>query len=160
MAILTISGRTAIAIALRSQAMHLAWGSGDPAWDAARVVESVQATALTAEVGRRQLDEAAYCRADPTGEIIVPSGRFRRSETPTNNLYVRAGFDFPDAAAATIREVAVFTGTAVKPGLPPGQRYFTPAEIDEPGTLLCIEHITTIIRSPAVRQSFEFVITI
>ena len=34
LATLTKTGRAAIALAISSRPLHLAWGSGDPAWDA------------------------------------------------------------------------------------------------------------------------------
>ena len=74
---------------------------------------------------------------------------------------MKFNFDFEDAPTSTIREVAVFIGTVTQNGLPAGQKYFTPAQVSNPGTLLAVENILEkIIRSPSSRQSFEFVITI
>lgn len=39
MAILTQSGRAAIAASIKQQPIHLAWGTGDPAWESAQVTE-------------------------------------------------------------------------------------------------------------------------
>jgi hypothetical protein len=44
--------------------------------------------------------------------------------------------------------------------LPAGQRYFTPANVVNPGILMVAERIPKFERSPSVRQSFEFVIEI
>lgn len=63
MAILTRSGRTALALALLAKPMHLAWGVGDPAWDTAPVGEPNTATALVAEAGRRTLTESRFVMA-------------------------------------------------------------------------------------------------
>lgn len=35
-------------------------------------------------------------------------GKFKETATPTKHLYMRFGFDFTDAPAAVIRELAVF----------------------------------------------------
>lgn len=158
--ILTVSGRTALAQALAAQTLYFAWGSGNPAWDATPEPETVALAALEAEIGRRVVDEVGYCVPDPAGEIIAPSGRFRKVSTPTNNLLIRTGFWFGDAAGATIREVAVFLGTQTRPDLPPGQRYFVPGEIVAPGTLLSIERLAAMPMSGATRPSFEYVQTI
>ena len=160
MAILTTSGRTAMAIAIAAQPLHLAWGSGDAAWDATPVAEPVTATALVQEVGRRAVTLTQFCTPDPDGELIVPAGRFAISATPTQHLYLRFNFDFTDASASLIREAGVFLGTVLETGLPIGQRYFTPAEIADPGVLLALERFPKITRSPSVRQSFEFVLTL
>lgn len=162
MAILTKSGRAAMAAAIANEPLHLAWGSGSPAWDTTPEPESTNATSLVSEIGRRTITQVQFVVPDSEGTIIVPTGRFNPSpnNAPTNHLYMRFNFDFGDAPAATIREVGVFVGTQVKPDLPIGQRYFTPADILQPGTLLALERVPKFDRSPAVRQNFETVITV
>lgn len=148
-----------MAISVKAQPIHLAWGAGSSAWDTTPEPESIDAAALLAEVGRRKATYVNYCTPDPDGVIIVPTGNFTESATPTKHLYMRFGFDFTDAPNATIRELAVFVGTQTDPELPPGQMYFEPANVDDPGTLLVIEHIQKFDRSASVRQTFEFVVT-
>lgn len=160
MAILTTSGRVALAMAVSNEPIHLAWGSGDPDWDATPVAESITETALVNEVGRRAATSVRYCEPDEAGEIIVPNGRFAESVAPTSHLFLRFNFDFADAPLASIREIGIFIGTTVVADLPPGQLYFLPADVVTPGTLLALERIPKITRSAAVRQSFEFVLTI
>ena len=172
MAILTATGRVAIAKAIAAQPIHLGWGSGDPDWDTDGVpAEPIAAETLVAEIGRRAATSVQYVTPDDNGEIIVPvfgpaaanagQRRFAISPTPTNNLFMRFNFNFEDAPASIIRELAVFIGTVPIAGLPPGQLYFTPAEIADAGTMLALEYLRErIIRSPNSRQSFEFVLTI
>ena len=50
MAILTNSGRVAMAMSVKAQDLHLAWGSGDAAWDTTPVPESITAEALLGSV--------------------------------------------------------------------------------------------------------------
>lgn len=50
-------------------------------------------------------------------------------------------------------------GTEVKEGLPPGQRYFEPKDIENPGILLLLEHTVPLIRTASTRETFSFVIT-
>ena len=50
MAILTNSGRVAMAQSVKAQPIHLAWGSGSAAWDTTPVPESITATALLAGI--------------------------------------------------------------------------------------------------------------
>lgn len=159
MAILTSSGRIAVAQSIISRPLHLAWGFGDPDWDVTPVPESIEETSLVAEVGRKVVSQARFCTPDPDGEIVVPSGRFRETLEPQRHIYLRFNFDFFDSPDATIREVGVFVGTQTKASLPPGQTYFIPDDIVDPGTLLVIERTPKFDRSASVRQSFEFVIT-
>lgn len=148
-----------MAEAVMARAIHMAWGSGDPEWDTTPVPETINDSALVAEIGRRVVSVARYCFPDPDGEIVVPTGRFTESIAPTRHIYLRFNFDFFDAPVATIREVAVFIGTQTLGTLPPGQTYFEPAQIVAPGTLLVIERVPKFERSASVRQSFEFVVT-
>ena len=52
LATLTKTGRAAIALAISSRPLHLAWGSGDPAWDAdgATLPSLIGSTALINEL--------------------------------------------------------------------------------------------------------------
>lgn len=160
MAILTTSGRAALAAAVQQQALHLAIGEGDPTWDSQHPpAESTAQTALLREVGRRVVDEVYFVSPAADGEIVVPTGRFSISTDPTNNLFIRVRFDFEDAATSTIREQALFVGTMTKPDLPAGQKYFVPTDIVDPGILLVLENSVPIVRQPSTRETFEFVVT-
>ena len=160
MAVLTTSGRTALAIALQSSPLYLAWGSGSAAWDTTPIAEPVSATGLVAELGRRVATTVQYVAADPNGSIIVPTGTFSPSGTPTNSLYLTFAFDYADASASVVREIGVFTGTVLQSGLPAGQTYFTPAQLSSPGILYSLQYLAAIVRSANTRQSFEFVLTL
>ena len=159
MAILTNSGRIAMAMSVKAQPIHLGWGSGNATWDTTPQPESIDSAALLNEIGRRKAAYVAYCAQDDAGAIVVPTGKFAESATPTKHLYMRFAFDFTDAPTSTIRELAVFVGTQVQAGLPSGQMYFAPSEVTDQGTLLVIEHIQKFERSASVRQTFEFVVT-
>lgn len=136
----------------------MAWGGGNTAWDTTPEPEDTNATALVDELGRRRATQVLFCTPDPLGELVVPTGRFTASLTPTKYLYMRFAFDFTDAAASTIREVAVFIGTVAKDTVPPAQDYLIPFDVQDPGMMLALEHIPKLIRSASVRQQFEFVI--
>ena len=162
MAILTQSGRTAIAQSVKNQVIHLAWGTGqsDNGFDNFDALpEDPTQTALIREVGRRVVDEVLFCVGDDQGDLITPTGRFRYSDDPTNNLYIKTVFDFLDASEYTIRELGLFVGTVTNPDLPVGQRYFLPADIVDSGILLLLENSVPLIRTAATRESFKFVIT-
>lgn len=160
MAVLTTSGRIAMAVAIKARPLFLAWGNGDPNWDEAPINESLEATGLTNEVGRVAVSVTGYATPDPVGVIEVPTGYFSLSETPTNHLYLRFDFGFGDAADQVIREAGLFVDSVIQTGLPAGQRYFVPAEVVNPGSLVALEHFPPVVRSPLVRQQFEFVLTI
>ncbi|WP_265032641.1 hypothetical protein [Wolbachia endosymbiont (group A) of Sicus ferrugineus] len=121
--------------------------------------EFITSATLIKEVGRRVVDEMLFCVGDENGELVTPSGRFKPSNVPTNNLYLKFTFDFTDAANQVIRELGVMVGTKVKEGLPTGQRYFEPKDVENPGILLVLEHTVPLIRTAATRKTFSFVVT-
>ncbi|WP_265042304.1 hypothetical protein [Wolbachia endosymbiont (group B) of Melanostoma mellinum] len=121
--------------------------------------ELITSEKLLNELGRRTANEVLFCTGDENGELLTPSGRFRPSNVPTNNLYLKFTFDFTDAANQVIRELGVMVGTKIKEGLPEGQRYFEPQDIEDPGILLVLEHTVPLIRTAATRETFSFVVT-
>lgn len=158
-AVLTRSGRTAIAAAIKARpALHMAWGSGDPAWGNTPPSPSNDATALVAEIARRKATLVEFCTPAGNGSIQVPEGRFNITATPSPYLYFKFAFEFEDAPSATIREVAVFMDTVTEAGVPAGQFYLLPADIDDPGIMLVVERRAPIVRSSTTRQVFEFVL--
>jgi hypothetical protein len=157
MPILTRSGRIVIAESIAARPIHLAWGTGDGSW-VGPPAESNLATALLNEIGRRTATEVAFAIEDVAGDIVLPTGRFSRSVNPTNFLYINTVYDFADAFSSVIREVGVFVGGTMNPGLPVGQKYFVPADYVLPGRMLHVENMAPIYRSPAIRPSFEIVV--
>ncbi len=121
--------------------------------------EPITSQKLFNELGRRTADEVLFCTGDENGELLTPTGRFNPSNVPTNNLYLKFNFDFTDAANQVIRELGVMVGTKVVEKLPPGQRYFEPQDIENPGILLVLEHTVPLIRTAATRETFSFVVT-
>ncbi len=158
-AILTTSGRIAIATAIKARTAHLAWGSGDAAWGNTPPAPAANSTALLAEIARRKATQVEYCAPAVNGAISVPEGKFDISATPTNNLYFKFHFEFEEAVGSTIRETAIFLDSVLAAGVPAGQFYLLPAQVAQPGTLLVIERRAPIIREITTRQLFEFVVT-
>lgn len=173
LATLTKTGRAAIAKALASRPLHLAWGSGDAAWDAAdaELPSLVNATALVNELGRRTPASVGFVEPDDEGDVVIPvatgaggeeqEARYKSVTGPSPYLYIRVNYNFEDASNAIIREVGVFMDTELKEDLPPGQRYFLPADLKSPGLLVAAQIFQPPInRSPSVRQTIEFVLPI
>ena len=173
LATLTHSGRAAIALSISERPLHIAWGSGDASWDSpgAALPSLLTATSLVNEIGRRTPGIIGFVEPDEAGDIVIPisaggegvfqEARYRSVHGPTPFLYVRAHYNYSDASNAVIREMGVFLNTRFVEGLPPGQQYFTPGEIADPGLLLAAQIILPCInRSPSVRQTVEFVLPI
>ena len=159
MAVLQQAGRIALAQAIASQTIHIAWGRGLPEWDATPQPEPVDATALADEIGRRLVSEVLYVTPDPQGDIELPSGsRYRISAQPTTYLMLRATFGFTDAQGEDVREMAVFFGTQARPEVPAGQRWLLPPDIAHPGQIYTLERRTAVYRSGATRQVEEIIL--
>lgn len=124
--------------------------------------ETVTADALLDEVGRRIISSKSFVVPDSDGEIIVESGSFSLSEdnAPTNHLLLEVAFQPSEASDKIIREIGVFSGTVPIDGLPGGQQYFLPAQIDDAGKLIAISHLAKITRNATSRETFRMVITL
>jgi hypothetical protein len=158
-AILTTSGRIAIATAIKARTAHLAWGTGDAGWGNTPPAPPSNASALLAEIGRRKSRSIDFVTPNANGDIVVPEGKFSISATPTNILCFDFFFDFEDGVGSTIREQAIFLDTVAAGGVPVGQYYLEPADIANPGVLLVIQRTAPIIRELTTRQRFQFVVT-
>lgn len=152
-----LDGRILNAELIAALPIHVAWGTGNPAWDTTPETEPDNTTALVAEVGRRQATQVAFVNEDANGAIETPQGNFTLSETPTRHIYVRVIFAFDEAASDHIRELGVFVGTQTSPGLPAGQRYFTPDQIVNRGRMYLLDRSQSFERNGSVRPAFEYV---
>jgi hypothetical protein len=160
MATLTTSGRAGLAASVAARNIFLGLGSGSASWDSAGTPpESISSAALAAPVGFRKAAQVSFVLPAAQGAIVLPSGRYDISQGQTNYLYLRFTLDFENASTATIRETGILLDTVVNAGLPAGQMFFTANEVTAPGTLYLLEHVPAIIRTPATRETFEFVLT-
>ncbi len=157
MSIIGKQGRIATAKAIKVQPLHIAWGPGDGTW-VSPPPEDNEATELTNEIGRRTA-VARFVTPDPDGQLEAPGGAtYSYTETPTNILSVSAQFRFTDAPAAVIRQVGVFIGSEIIAGLPAGQQYFAPAEIESKGDLLQIQNRQPLQRSADMRTKINIIL--
>lgn len=174
LATLTNTGRAAIALSMSRQPLHFAWGSGLPEWDhmnAADLPSYIDAHDLHNEVGRRKVTVVTFAKESEEGDISIPVGknpdgtvqvkRYLQTDEPTKNLLIRVTFDYEDASNAIIREAALFMDTVTNPDLPPGQLYFSPADVIDKGHLLAAQIvIPSLNRSPSIRPAVDFVLPI
>ena len=155
MMILQDAGRIALAQAFAARTLHIAIGAGLPAWDAAPEPPGSDQTTLVAEVGRRLVTDIRFVVPDPDGSISMPSGnRYNFSDTPTAWLLLQATFDYAEAQGEQVREMGLFLDGATDPALPPGQYFFTPSQVTQPGGLYALERRAVETRS-GERQSVE-----
>ncbi|UYO50336.1 hypothetical protein KQX64_07110 [Rhodopseudomonas palustris] len=119
------------------------------------------ATALLDEVGRRVANSVEHVVPDENGLLQTADGnRWTISPVPTRHLYLSVLFEFAEAADQVIREMGIFINTVRAPGLPAALPYLAPGDILDPGTAFLIDRFAPIIRSPATRQGFTFVVTL
>lgn len=174
-ATLTKTGRAAIAASIAARPIFLGWGAGEVAWDNmgdADLPSLLERETLFNEIGIRKASVVGFCEPSETGDIVVPIGatadgagvetaRYQQKTEPTPYLYIKTAFDFGDAPNDTIREIGIFLSTEPNPDLPPGQMYFTPDQIAQPGDLLAMQIVRPkILRSPSVRQILELVLPV
>lgn len=159
MATLVTSGRAGLAASVKARNIFLGIGSGQTSWDSSLPSEATSSTSLNNPIGYRKSTQADFVTTDANGAITLPSGNYTVSSSETNLLYIKFQLQFEDANTSTIRETGIFLDTVVDSSLPSGQMFFTSSEVSSTGTLYLIEHIASVIRTPATRESFEFVLT-
>lgn len=154
------AGRIALAKSLAAMPVHIAWGRGDGAWPAPPATPADRTTLLD-EIGRRTVVDVGYAVPGTAQDhdIEMPGQvYYKTSPVPTPFLLLRTTFGFGDAQGETVRECGVFFGTVAKAGVPPGQRYLTPAEVENPGTVYCLEYRSPVLRSGTTKATEEIVI--
>ena len=142
MAVLTFSARTILAQYLIQRPLFLAIGTGKASWDTEVEPPEYEAKNLINEVGYKKLTTAFFVNEDDDGKIDLPGGRrFSPSDVPTRHIYLCFDFNYGEGISTPIREVGIYADTKIKAGLPETQSYFTPAQIQNAGTLILIEHL-------------------
>lgn len=160
MATLVTTGRAGLAASVAARQIFLGVGAGNASWDSSGTpAESISSSGLLSPLGYRKSAQVSFVAPAAEGAIVLPSGRYDVSATQTNYLYLRFTLDFADISSSTIRETGIFLDTDTAAGLPVGQMFYSPAQVDAPGTLYLLEHVAAIIRTPATRETFEFVLT-
>lgn len=159
MATLVTSGRAGLAASVKARDIYLGIGSGQTSWDSSLPAETTASTDLETAIGYRKSTQKDFVTVDANGSITLPSGNYTVSSSETNLLYIKFQLQFEDANTSTIRETGIFLDATVDASLPSGQMFFTASEVTDTGTLYLIEHIASVIRTPATRESFEFVLT-
>ena len=151
--------RTFMAEAIAAKDIYLAWGRGDGSWTTPPAESRTKKTLVDA-VGFRQVARAIYVTPDSSGDIIMSSGAFSISSTPTNHLYVEFRFDFADGQGETLREAMVYIGTTVDSSVPVGKKYLSPSEVTDVGRAALLEHFEPRQRSVGTRSTYEYVISL
>tara|TARA_B100001094_G_C18153963_1_gene785350 strand:- start:1364 stop:1849 length:486 start_codon:yes stop_codon:yes gene_type:complete len=160
MAILTESGRIALAKRVKELPIFMAWGEGEGASSKDGNIEK-----LKTPLGILNAAEVAYVTSvdiNQQAEIDVDTGKFNRSKSgvPTKHLYFKFQFDFEDAQGKIIKELGVFVGKKV--GAPQDTGYQQTSKMNaiiKACDLLLFELRKPIHRDEGVRETFEFVIT-
>ncbi len=148
-----------MAKAIAEKPIFMCWGEGEENWGENPPKESIESTELAQAVGYRKASTVQFCEPTTEGDIVIPTGRFKISEAPTNHLHFKFNFDFEDAQGKTIQEIGVLVGTAIQDNMPEGQEYFEVDQIKDQGSLLLIEYRKPLYREVGARETFEFVVS-
>lgn len=120
---------------------------------------NAELTTLLEEVGRRESSNVQFCEPDVNGTIEASGQKWSTTLTPTKYLYLEFKFDSADAVGNIIHQFGIFVGTTKALGVPLGQMYLEPADIDDPGELYQIENVEPFTRNAGKRENYEVVLT-
>lgn len=123
-------------------------------------VYSDDVNALLNEIGRRKPASKAYVIKDPNGDIQANNFKWSQVNYPTENIFLSFRFNDDEGIGSSIYQIGVFIGAVFNSGLPAGQMYFTPAQLQDPGSLYLLENYEPFPRNTGTRPSFEIVITL
>lgn len=157
MAVLTESGRIAVASILASQPVHLAWGAGSVLWDVTPTQPSVNDTGLVAELGRMHATAIQYALPSDTGDVELPEGRYAISTNPTKYLLLTFASSFGTGNGESVRELGVYFGATLKAGIE-ATEYLTPDQLETTGAMLVVERVAVFKRESNTRQKFTYLV--
>lgn len=155
---LTETARVQLAQQFYSKTLWLAWGTSNTNWNDNPPAETVTATELLNEVGRRKVLQKNYVRPNATGAIETQAGNWEISTTPTKHVYLRVVYGFTDAPTSTICQFGLFDGVEPQPGQE-NSNYLLPAQVKTRGNLLTIENIKNIYRNNQQKEVHEIILT-
>lgn len=121
---------------------------------------------LVAEVGRVPVSSVLYIMPfaeanDPqAGFVVIEGAKYALSATPTRMLLFQANLNATDGVGDPIREYSLYAGCAVDAALPPGQTYFTPAQITTPGVCVIAKHRTPVPHDGTVGLAMSIIVEI
>ena len=134
-AVLVNDGRVLLAEALKDRPVLFGIGGGLSEWgEEEPPAAALDSIGLVTPIIYKSAHVVQYVTPSPTGEVVLASGRYAVSETPTNHLNFQLMLDYGDVTE-DVREIHVY----VDPTLAAGQQLFTPTELESTGRLLVSE---------------------
>lgn len=121
--------------------------------------ETEDVSTLVHEVGRRKHSTRSYVIPDSNGMIQANGQRWTSVQYETKHICITFRFEGDEAIGIDISQIMLFINTEVDPALPPGQMYFIPSQIVDPGNAYMAENLDPFPRNVGKREQFEVVIT-
>lgn len=133
-------------------------------------IESADTTELLDELGKATESYKSYVYPVDIPDIelatkgveydIEWNGNFwKYSTTPTRFLYLMFKIESDIIPIEIIRQIAIYQNPVIKAGVPDGTKFYTPADLDDPGTIIMYENVKPITRTSNTREIFDFVLT-
>ncbi len=116
-------------------------------------------TSLLKELGRRIPLLKQYVTPDENGDIVANGATWSVSETPTRHLYLMFKFEATEAVDKVIYQIGLFTNPVLSSSVLPGQQYFIPSDLVDPGSIYLVDNVEPFSRPAGKREIFEFVLT-
>lgn len=141
--VLVNDGRVLMAEALQPLPCLFGLGTGNRAWDSENPEPiNLDANQLIAPLGYKKAHAVHFVTpvTDPAepADIVLNTGRYRISSTPTRYLNYVLKMDYTDVVNE-VREYHLYCNPTLQAGLPIGQTWFTPEQVENVGRLLLSE---------------------
>jgi hypothetical protein len=154
-----LSGRTALACAIKERTITLAVGEGKEDWGTKPPAPDGLEAGLVAPLAFVRARAKQFVKEDKDGDIEMADGsKWSLSKKATKYLYVTFVLGFTDDPDKTLREMAVYIDTEFAKNAPPGREYNGLSDVEQKGQLLLIGRIPPVHRQ-AQRQTISEIMT-
>ena len=160
MATFVETGHIAIATSLFKETFYLALGTLPKDYQKKWTVEqepppfNPKNDSLILPIGYKVETLKKFVKEDENGTIEALGKRWSIVDYPTRNIYLEFKLDKEDASLQTIYQTGIYIRTKLKEGLPQGQQYFLPDQIEEEGILLVAENTRPYFKNPGEIKTY------
>ncbi|MGC5326425.1 hypothetical protein [Brevibacillus sp. SYSU BS000544] len=134
-------------------------------WNETETVPQVtEGTTLQELVALKRADQVAFVVPDPNGTIEQQGQKWKIiSEQEAKSIdcrwvYIQVWLNYDQFPVVTYRQTGIYTGLALKPGVPANKQIITISDVADLGFFIVANNRSPIPREATQKESIEFII--